>query len=212
MEKLPLPRLHHPAAGWGTCHGKGHAAGVMLWEGVRWSGPSLGAQVLQHNQRPGWLCPGWAGSTEGLGAPWGPLSHPTPRLPLPPPKRTLFPVEVPRCRSLFRWETSPSPPSTLQKKKPKAREERNKQTNPFPLLAWHLLAVLPLLIREAAGIISNKPLLMKFRAADPGGAPRHRFSETLIKFTARRCFRLEWRQSGDASPGWARPRQWQGPG
>lgn len=40
---------------------------------------------------------------------------------------------------------------------------------------------------------------MKFRAADPGGAPRHRFSETLIKFTARRCFRLEWRQSGEVA-------------
>lgn len=86
---------------------------------------------------------------------------------------------------------------TPEKKTP--REERNKQTNPFPLLAWHLLTALPLLIREAAGIISNKPLLMKFRAADPGGAPRHCFSETLIKFTARRCFWLGWRQSSEAA-------------
>lgn len=107
---------------------------------------------------------------------------------------TPFPIlhppacQGPRCcRSL--WETCPSPPCTLWKKK-KKKKERNKQTNPFPLLAWHLLTALPLLIRGAAGVISNKPLLMKFRAADPGGAPRHRFSQTLIKFTARRCFWL----------------------
>lgn len=140
--------------------------------------------------------------------PWGcplipPCGDPSPipsRLPLLPCRCTLFPIEVPRhCCSLFRWETSPSPPSALQKNPNQKPEERNKQTNPFPLLAWHLLAVLPLLIREAAGIISNKPLLMKFRAADPGGAPRHRFSETLIKFTARRCFQLGWRQSGEAA-------------
>lgn len=123
------------AVGWGMCHGKGRAAGVMLWEGVLWSGPPPGAQVLQHNQRPGWLCPGWAGSPKGRGAPWGPLSHPTPHLPLPPRKRTLFPVEVPRRRSLFRWETSPSPPSALQKKKnPKPREERNNKQ--IPSLSW----------------------------------------------------------------------------
>lgn len=93
------------------------------------------------------------------------------------------------------------PQPSLHTPEIKPREERNKQTNPFPLLAWHLLTALPLLIREAAGIISNKPLLMKFRAADPGGAPRHCFSETLIKFTARRCFWLGWRQSREAA--WA---------
>jgi len=131
--------------------------------------------------------------------PPGPISHPI-RLPVPLRRCSLFPIEVPRHRhSLSKWETSPSPPSALGGKKKATREERNKQTNPFPLLAWHLLAALPLLIREAAGIISNKPLLMKFRAADPGGAPRHCFSQTLIKFTALRCSRLGWRQSGEAA-------------
>lgn len=187
----------------GTCHEKGHVTRRgMLWGDAMGGGlgvrPSLGAQV-QHNQQPHWLCPEWAGSTVGpghvaVGA--VPLSHPRGThvpIPLPLCRCTHFPIEVPwHCCSLSRWETSPGPPSALQKnpQKTKTREERNKQTNPFPLLAWHLLTAFALLIREAAGIISNKPLLMKFRAADPGGAPRRRFSETLIKFSARRCIWL----------------------
>ena len=139
-----LPWAGGHTVGCGTCHGKGHAAGVMLWEGVRGSGPSLGAQV-QHNQQPHWLYPGRAGSTVGAGAPCcggcplvpphGDPSPIPPPLPLLPRRCTLFPVEAPRRRcSLFRWETSPSPPSTLQKK-PQMQERReiNKQ---IPSLSW----------------------------------------------------------------------------
>lgn len=87
-------------------------------------------------------------------------------------------------------------------KKPNQEEERNKQTNPFPLLAWHLLAAFPLLIEGAAGVISNKLLLMKFRAAEPGGAPRHRSSGTLIKSTAPRCSQPVEAEPQPQLPGW----------
>lgn len=100
----------------------------------------------------------------------------------------LLHVKVPGAAIHF-GKHAPALPAHCGRRR-KKKKERNKQTNPFPLLAWHLLTALPLLIRGAAGVISNKPLLMKFRAADPGGAPRHRFSQTLIKFTARRCFWL----------------------
>lgn len=195
--------------GCGTSRGKGHAVGLMLWEGVWVSGPSLGAQV-QHSQWPHWLCPEQAGSTVGAGAPChgaAPSSHPV-GIHLPShPVSPSCPAGAPSSPSRFPGtavhfsdgKQAPALPLHSKKKPNQKPEERNKQTNPFPLLAWHLLVVLPLLIREAAGIISNKPLLMKFRAADPGGAPRHRFSETLIKFTARRCFQLGWRQSGEAA-------------
>lgn len=177
---------------------EGTCCGVMLREGV-WG------------QDHPWVpksstTSGHTGSAlGGQGAPWdrdtllwGLFPLPTPWGPISPSlsHSTVHPLPHQGSQALlftFQMGNKLQPSLCTQKKPnqtPKNREERNKQTNPFPLLAWHLLAALALLIREAAGIISNKPLLMKFRAADPGGAPRHRFSETLIKFSARRCIWL----------------------
>lgn len=181
--------------GWGTCHGKGHAAGDGTGfggQGCPWVPKSsrtsscVGSALAGHEAPQDW---------EPLAVGAAPLSclmrtHLPSHLvsPLVPPGAPSSPSRFPGTAIHFSdGKRAPALPPHLKKKtqtQPKPREERNKQTNPFPLLAWHLLAALPLLIREAAGVISNKPLLMKFRAADPGGAPRHRFSETLIKFTA----------------------------
>lgn len=134
-----------------SCHGLGD----MPWDGdVPWEGTCCGGDVLgggwvselslATRVQPCWLCPGWARSTTEVGAPcrggWSLVLPMRPHLPPHPISLfgftggSSFPTEVPRhCHSLFRWEMSPSPLSTLQKKKHQERSEINKQ---IPSLSW----------------------------------------------------------------------------